>query len=163
MVSWKGRLDEPFRLGFRRRRVAVKIDVPDEDPSVVLRPKFGTTLTVEDKPSTCSHQSVGVCAQDRTVACNSCGAPLDAINVLLQYAHAERRFSYRRGDLAALRKRVGELKDEEKRVKARLRRAQKKEADNCDVSAVCPHVRHLSDMISNYNREVRRLQKKAGE
>lgn len=45
--------------------------------------------------------------KDRTVECRSCGATLDAFDVLLQYAHAERMFSYH---LTSLRKEVAELK-----------------------------------------------------
>jgi regulator of replication initiation timing len=53
--------------------------------------------------------------EDRYVECRVCGARLDPIDVLLQFAHAERMFSYH---LTSLRQEVTQLQADRDRLKA---------------------------------------------
>jgi hypothetical protein len=64
----------------------------------------------------------------RTVECEACGAALDAFQVLLDYANKERSWKHWQGEVRETQKRVDELKDEERKVKARTKSASRKEA-----------------------------------
>jgi hypothetical protein len=123
----------------------------------IVRPKFGTALTVDDRPHKCKHKSVEVGSKKRIVVCNACGEYLDAFEILLQYAYDERRFSYHRGELDSIHKKVDELKAEEKRVKARLRRATKKDAERCEAKETCPLVKQLEYALRQQAREIHQL------
>jgi vacuolar-type H+-ATPase subunit I/STV1 len=123
----------------------------------ILRPKFGTTLTVDDRPHKCKHHSVEVGSKKRIVVCTACGEYLDAFEILLQYAYDERRFNYHRGQLAEIEKKIAELQAEEKRVKARLKRATKKDAERCEVKEICPLVKQLEYAIRVRDREIMQL------
>jgi hypothetical protein len=126
----------------------------------VIRPKFGTTLTVDDRPHKCQHRSVEVGSKRRIVVCAACGEHLDPFEILLQYACDERTFSYTRGELRQLRKSVAELEAKEKNVKARIRRADKKDAERCEAKSVCPLVKQLEYQIRIQNRELLALRDK---
>lgn len=120
----------------------------------VIRPEFGTTLTVDDRPSKCKHRSIKVGSKSRIVVCSACGEYLDAFEILLQYAYDERRFNYARGELAEIQKSIAKLEVKEKNVKSRIRRAEKKDAEKCEVKSVCPLVKQLEYANRTQAREL---------
>lgn len=79
----------------------------------------------------CRHRNVSVDSHARAVWCRSCDAPLDPFTVLWQYANDERAFMHEDLDLRKQRdqlaEEVAQLRREEKNVKARIRRWEKKE------------------------------------
>ncbi|MDD5542820.1 MAG: hypothetical protein PHX83_06565 [Acidobacteriia bacterium] len=87
-------------------------------------------LTIHRNPDHpyCFHNS-GVSVDDnaRTVECRKCGVRLDPIDVLMKFARGEMRFVDVREQRKALEKQIAQLKEEERRVKARLKRAREKE------------------------------------
>jgi uncharacterized small protein (DUF1192 family) len=92
----------------------------------------GSTLDVmeaRDKTGKwCTHKHILVGRDFGVVECSDCGVALNAHEVLLGFANEERRFWFDNkiaiNELERLRKSIAELKAEEKRIKARVRRAQ---------------------------------------
>jgi len=81
------------------------------------------------KRDRCRHIRVVVSAEERRVYCRACGADLDPIAVLLEIAHRERQLYHSRRDVAKARKQLAMLKDDEKKTKARLKRARERLAE----------------------------------
>ncbi|MEY4548965.1 MAG: hypothetical protein RL685_5160 [Pseudomonadota bacterium] len=76
----------------------------------------------------CRHDQTEVDGEDRSVSCRSCGATLDAFDVLLQYARRERNWHYWDQETRELEAKVQALKEEERKVKARTKSASRKDA-----------------------------------
>lgn len=77
----------------------------------------------------CSHRQVVVDTSVRTVTCSTCGADLDAFTWVADYARQERTLRHWEKEQQRHAKIVADLKDEEKRIKARTRNARRKDAD----------------------------------
>jgi hypothetical protein len=103
--------------------------MPREEPNNVIRMAFdGTVITTgrSDKPY-CHHRSVVVDDNARIVTCRVCGATLDPIAVLLMYAREGDALRRMLKEKKKLEKQLIELKDEEKRAKARKRSRERRE------------------------------------
>ena len=81
------------------------------------------------KPNRCRHIHVVVSEDDRRMYCRECDAELDPIAVLLDIAHKEHRLYYSRRDVETVRKQLAMLKKDEKKTKARLKRARQRLAE----------------------------------
>lgn len=108
--------------------------VPDGPMAQVIRRDFGGLAAIKKKgPDAphlqCRHMATVVDEVARTVGCATCGAPLDPIQVLLEYARKERHWRGWDAELNRTQLRIEELKAEERRVKARTKNATRKEAD----------------------------------
>lgn len=77
----------------------------------------------------CRHVRTLIDADTRAVSCIDCTKTLDAVDVLLEYAHRERTWHHWEQDTRLAEKRLAELKEEERKVKARTKNAARKEAD----------------------------------
>lgn len=77
----------------------------------------------------CRHEGYVIDPSERTVECARCAAKLEPFTVLLEYAERERRWRHWSTEEGAVRKRVHELKEEEKRVKLRTRQHDRKDAE----------------------------------
>lgn len=80
------------------------------------------------RDSFCFHRHYVLDEYKRTVSCGTCGAPLDAFQVLLDYANRERVWRYLDREAREAEKRLAELKAEERKVKARTQSASRKDA-----------------------------------
>lgn len=85
-----------------------------------------SSITIVHKGAYCRHMSVLINETRRTIECARCEAQLDPFSVLVEYARHERTFSWAEKNLLDIRRRVEELKKEERRVKARVKRATEK-------------------------------------
>lgn len=108
--------------------------VPEPPMAQVIRHDFGGLAAIKKKgPDApylqCRHMSTVVDEVARTVGCATCGAPLDPIQVLLEYARKERHWRGWDAELHRTQRRIEELKAEERKVKARTKNATRKEAD----------------------------------
>ena len=74
----------------------------------------------------CSHYNVDVDTSERIVVCCECGSVRDPFDILEDIAYHERKIWYSLRKLNTQKKRVQELKKEEKNIKARIDRARKK-------------------------------------
>lgn|GEM_PF-2796251 len=84
-------------------------------------------IDLKDKPvGGCNHMRLSVDPVLRVVECSLCGAKLDPVQVLVEFAKRERRMSYTRQAYEDARKKTQDLSAEERRIKARIRRAEKK-------------------------------------
>lgn len=93
----------------------------------VVRPVFGSQTSVKYS-GFCRHAQTEVDEGVRAVTCKSCGAVLDPFDVLLAYARRERSWHYWDAETRVAQKRVGELKAEERKIKARTKAASRKDA-----------------------------------
>ena len=82
----------------------------------------------------CHHHRTVLDEQRRAVACRDCATALDAFDVLLEYAHGERRWVSRLGEVREAEQRLAALKEEERKVKARTKAASRKDS-NAAVAA----------------------------
>ena len=100
----------------------------DEKLAEVVVGNFGSArLDIKSRTiNECRHTRVVVDPKLRRVECRDCEEILDPVEVLVQYANKERQFHYRREALHDIQERVKGLAAEEKRIKARIRRAEKK-------------------------------------
>jgi len=97
----------------------------------VIRRDFGGLAEIAErgaKPQPCRHLSTVVCEVNRTVGCSTCGAPLDPIKVLLEYARHERHWRHWVHEVDVAKARLKEIHAEERKAKARLRHALRKDA-----------------------------------
>jgi len=125
----------------------MKIDGPKPDePNNVIpfdpgrdRPEQPWLRREYHKREKCHHLQVVVSAEDRRCYCGECDVELDPIAVLLELAHKERNLYYSRKEVRRYEGQVQELKREERRVKARLRRAQKRLAETEDMIDATDH------------------------
>ncbi len=76
----------------------------------------------------CRHAKIRVAREDRTVSCGQCGKKLDPFDLLLQYAKGERRWQHFAKLVREAETKLTEIKDEERKTKARLKNASRKEA-----------------------------------
>ena len=80
----------------------------------------------------CDHPAVRLDDHSRSMECTQCGAVLDPFDFLRRNAmtlqRAWRDHKYVKGQLDELNKRVGELKKEERRIKARIATLKKRDA-----------------------------------
>lgn len=103
--------------------------VPDP-VAPVIRLDFDKQSTIKsDYTRHCFHRQYQLDEYSKAVTCGSCGAPLEAFQVLLDYAHRERHWRHLDGEAREAEKRLAELKAEERKVKARTKNATRKEAD----------------------------------
>lgn len=65
---------------------------------------------------------------ERTVVCGRCEVALDPFDVLAKIAHANGNRAYYANETRELARRIEELKAEERRIKARMRNALRKDA-----------------------------------
>lgn len=77
----------------------------------------------------CLHRKQTLNEVSRKVLCTDCGMELDAFDLLVRRARKGGYDEMMARDGKALRERVAELRAEEKRVKARLYNARRKDAD----------------------------------
>ncbi len=103
-------------------------DGGDIAPVVQLVPRAQTA--VKGSARYCSHRQIAVNEEDRTVACGTCGKVLDPVGVLLEYARRERNWQSWDQATNAKERELAELKEEEAKVKARLKGARKKDAEH---------------------------------
>lgn len=95
----------------------------------MLRPNFGQQSDIEERDRHCRHHSYKLDSTTRTVRCGVCQSQLDAFQVLLDYARDERSWRHWDQERSRQMTQLEELKAEERKVKARLRNASRKEAD----------------------------------
>jgi hypothetical protein len=107
----------------------------DGPPDNVLRPTFGQRdelgkqTEIKRGRRKCHHRgTLDLDEETRAVTCGACGDPLDAFEVLLEYANRERRWQYYDKEVREAAERLAELKKEEVRVKARTALASRKDA-----------------------------------
>lgn len=100
----------------------------------VIRPKFGdnnSRLSIKERYSSksdrkCKHWHVVVDELEREVKCDDCGKELDPIQVLIEYAYMERRFEYRKSKMKEMIDRENKAREEEQKLKNRIRYAKNK-------------------------------------
>lgn len=88
------------------------------------------TLTIDKpppgKPMHCDHSALRIDAHERAIACARCGQALDPFNYLLSNAVTLQRawqdHSYVKRELSDIQDRITELKKEEKRLRAQVKR-----------------------------------------
>ena len=123
---------------------------------------FGTETTVRDKPLEqrfCRHHQYLVDEAHRTVTCGQCGALIDAFEVLLEYANKERHWRQSEAEERKVTKRISELEEQERRIKARTRSARRKDADH----AVEEERVRVAGRLSSAAHKVREIERLAGE
>lgn len=76
----------------------------------------------------CRHPRTVIDADSRGVSCVDCTKTLDAVDVLLEYARRERTWHHWEQDTRLATKRLAELQEEERKVKARTKAASRKDA-----------------------------------
>lgn len=103
--------------------------VPDPQLAPVIRLDFDRQSEIRRDGPYCSHRQYELDAGTKTVVCGKCGAPLEAFQALLDYAHRERNWRHLDRECRDAEKRLEELKAEERKVKARTKNATRKEAD----------------------------------
>lgn len=89
------------------------------------------TFTIEKppagKPTFCQHSGLRIDPHERTIACARCGQTLDPFDYLLTNAVVLQRawqdHSYVKRELGDIQDRITELKKEEKRLKAQIKRS----------------------------------------
>lgn len=104
--------------------------VPDPELAPVIHLEPGRQTDIKREGPYCFHRQYELDEGSKAVTCGRCGAPLDAFQVLLDYAHRERHWRYLDGEARDAEKRLAELKAEERKVKARTKNATRKEADS---------------------------------
>jgi hypothetical protein len=108
--------------------------VSDDTPDNVLRPTFGQPselgkqTDITRRGPYCFHRQYELDEGSKTVACGKCGAPLEAFQILLEYAHDERHWRHWDREATEKRKLLAELKAEEHKVKSRTASASRKDA-----------------------------------
>lgn len=108
---------------------------PGAPVATVIRRDFGGLAAIKEQGADarlfpCRHVSTVVDEVQRTVACATCEAPLDPIQVLLEYARKERHWRQWDAEVSRCHDQLAELKAEERKVKARTKNATRKEADS---------------------------------
>lgn len=77
----------------------------------------------------CMHRGYDLDASTRTVTCRECGRKIDAFDALQSVSRDDRWHEMRREERKKEAQRVAFLKGEERRVKDRLKNANRKDAD----------------------------------
>jgi len=81
-----------------------------------------------ERTARCHHHSYKLELGRRAVCCGGCGAELDAFEVLLEYARKERTWRHWEGECIRKRAEITKLQQDERRTKARLKHASRKDA-----------------------------------
>lgn len=102
----------------------------------------------------CRHGQVQLAMEGRAVSCVTCGKTLDAFDVLLEYAQREREWRYFEKQISEAHERLEKLKSEERKTKARLKHASRKEA-NAAVAAERATQERASLEIVEWVRDIR--------
>lgn len=104
-------------------------DTPNDDNKVV-RVAFGTeTRIVRDRERVCRHLQYELELDTRVARCQ-CGAQLDTFQILLEYARAERHWRHYATEEREIRERLAALAAEERRIKARIRNARRRDPES---------------------------------
>ena len=98
-------------------------DGEKEAPVLRLVPSSGYTI---ERGKPCRHLGLAVVEEQRTLTCKACGAVVDPFDVVLGYARSERSWQQWEAEERKCRARLVDLKDEERRTKARLKHARAK-------------------------------------
>lgn len=133
----------------------------NEGRGVVIRHDFGGLAQVKEHGAStsgarCRHMSTVVDEVSRTVACHTCGAPLDAITVLLEYARGERLWRGWETEMRRTQDKLAELEAEERKVKARTKAASRKDADVA-VEAERARTEKMRTDITEQARDIARM------
>lgn len=83
----------------------------------------------DDRRRFCGHQGWAVSVHERSLHCRQCGVDLDPFEVLARVAEEYDTVVKAREEHKRLREHIGRLQHEEKRTKARLKNASRKDAD----------------------------------
>lgn len=102
----------------------------NEQIAPVLRLVTPAQTDVISSSRHCRHVATILCGDSRRVSCAGCGALLDAFDVLMSYADGERNWRYWESEARTARLELAELKAEERRVKARVAGALRRDADH---------------------------------
>lgn len=114
-ARWRWAVSESRERDLGRRLLLEAVgEVDDDRPATQFEVRRGTY---------CSHARVEICDEQREVACASCGAKLDPFDVLHGFATKERWLGHIDDERRMLQKKIDTMKAEERRVKARLRTA----------------------------------------
>lgn len=144
-----------------------------DPPDNVRHVSFGRQSTIAPSSAAtamarapCRHRGYELDAERRAVQCGRCGAELDAFEVLLQYARRERSWRHWDGETVRKRAELAELVAEEKRTKARLRNASRKDAraaveaerarSEQERQQIITHARELAEQARRIERLARR-------
>lgn len=104
--------------------------IPKPPPMApVIRLDPGKQTEIKSTGQYCFHRRYDVDDHAHTVSCGTCGVPLDAFEILLDYARSERSWRYYENEITRAKEALEELKAEERKVKARTRNASRKEAE----------------------------------
>lgn len=103
----------------------------DDDDKNVVRVAFGSETRIVH-PSlargACRHISYELDVESRVARCK-CGVELDPFQILLDYARAERNWRYYAREEQQTRERIATLAQEERRIKARIRTARRRDPE----------------------------------
>lgn len=103
-------------------------DEPKLAPVLQLVPNAQTDVMGDGRR--CRHAQTLLDETSRRVSCKSCGALLEAFDVLLSYARRERTWRYWDAESRQARLDLAALKSEERCVKARTANALRKDAEH---------------------------------
>ena len=101
------------------------------DRGVLIRADFGGRASIKERTDhlrPCQHEQTIVDEVVRSVECGTCGAPLDAFQVLLEYARKERHWRHWQAEVSRCHNELAKLKEEERKVKARTKSHARKDA-----------------------------------
>lgn len=94
----------------------------------VIQLTTGQTRTTRSSDRYCWHNQYVVDEQTLEVSCGGCGREMVAGEVLLEYARRERSWQWHTQEVRDAERRVAELKAEERKIKARIKNANRKDA-----------------------------------
>jgi hypothetical protein len=111
--------------------IAVDFTAGDRPTTTLLpvrreRSSFGTRLTMAGRVIQCGHPRLEIDEQTLDLDCVDCKERIDPRLFVLEWARRERSVQWTREEVARLHKEVDELRAEERRIKARIRRAKEK-------------------------------------
>ncbi len=95
-----------------------------------MKEKGGTLSKLNDRTDwSCMHKSYDIDRHLRTVCCSMCGVELDAFDILRDLSSRSGYLEMMEADGKRTAQRVAFLKGEERKVKARVKNANRKDAD----------------------------------
>lgn len=133
----------------------------------VIQRDFGGLAQIHEQgagPRPCRHRSTIVDEVARTVVCSTCGAPLDPITVLLEYARKERHWRNWTAEMLKTQSQLKQLQTEVVKAKARLKYALRKDAA---VAVAEEHIRtermrlQITELARDIGRSCRRIEQLA--
>lgn len=109
-------------------------DDADDKPDNVVTIHFGAGGETRIKDASfdkrhCRHVRMLIDEENRSISCEVCEKPLDPFQICLDYARRERNWRHYETEEHKTRKKISELEAEEKKLKARIRNAKRKDAD----------------------------------